>query len=74
MKSAEVGNSWAALLFLTTVISVDGVGGGGPGTQQRTFGVYILFFGLSVTRPANVHEENTGVCLQGQPRRENHLV
>lgn len=75
MKSAEAGNSWASLLFPAPVVSVEGVGGGGPGTQQWTFGVHLLFFGHSVTiHPANLHEENTGVCLQGQPRTENHLV
>lgn len=49
MKSAEAGNSWASLLFPAPVISVEGVGGGGPGTQQWTFGVHILYFGPSVT-------------------------
>lgn len=75
VKSAEAGNSWASLLFPAPVVSVEGVGRGGPGTQQWTFGVHLLFFDHSVTiHPANLHEENTGVCLQGQPRTENHLV
>lgn len=75
VKSAEAGNSWASLLFPAPVISVEGVGGGGPGTQQWTFGVHIFFFfGPSVTHLQICVKENTGVCLQGQPRAENHLV